>query len=217
MNIEVSSKGPLRGEVIVPPDKSISHRALMLGAIANGRSTVRNLLRGADVLSTLSCLQGLGVEIHDSLESIVIEGQGLESLKAPSGMLDCGNSGTTMRLLSGILASRDFEVTLTGDDSLRRRPMGRIIEPLSMMGAEIKGYEGSRMAPLTIKGGRLHSIEYSLPVASAQVKSAVLLAGLGAEGRTVVVEDIPSRDHTERMLKAMGADIIAADGRIEIA
>ncbi|MGE5415176.1 MAG: 3-phosphoshikimate 1-carboxyvinyltransferase [Acidobacteriota bacterium] len=217
MNIEVGSQGPLRGDVNVPSDKSISHRTLMLGAIANGRSTVRNLLRGADVLSTMSCLQALGVRITDSPELIVIEGRGLEGLHAPSGMLDCGNSGTTMRLLSGILASRDFTTTLTGDQSLRRRPMARIIEPLTMMGADIRGHEGSKLAPLTIQGGRLHSIQYRLPMASAQVKSAVLLAGLGAEGRTSVIEEVPSRDHTERMLKAMGADIVNADGRIEIA
>jgi len=188
----------LEGEIAVPGDKSISHRALMLGAIADGGSRVRGLSPGADVESTASCLRALGVEIEDTR----IEGRGLRSLRAAAGPLDCGNSGTTMRLLAGLLAAQPFESELAGDESLARRPMGRVVDPLREMGA------AASWPPLRV-GGRapLNGIEYRMPLASAQVKSALLLAGLYAEGMTTVVEPVATRDHTEIMLAAMGADL----------
>ena len=197
----------LQGEVVLPGDKSISHRALMLGAIAGGGSTIRGLSRGADVGSTAACLRALGVEIGDG----EVAGVGMSGLRAPSGPLDCGNSGTTMRLLAGLLAAQDFESELTGDDSLKRRPMDRVVEPLRQMGAR------AEWPPLRIGGSAgLHGIEYRSPVASAQVKSALLLAGLFAEGATEVVEPSPTRDHTERMLRAMGAEVTVNAGRSRV-
>lgn len=216
MRIEIENKGPLKGELVVPPDKSISHRTIMLGGLAHGVSLVRNLLRSADVLSTIRCMRALGVEIIDHGEVIEVVGNGWEGLQEPDDVLDCGNSGTTMRLMSGIAAAHDFQTVLTGDDSLRQRPMKRVIEPLTMMGAIISGRDGGRYAPLVVKGGHLQSIEYQLPVASAQVKSAILLAALGAKGKTTVVEKVPARDHTERMLAEMGAAVIMSPGRIDI-
>ena len=198
----------LQGEVLLPGDKSISHRALMLGAIAGGDSTIRGLSRGADVGSTAACLRALGVEIEDGRGS----GAGMRGLRAPSAPLDCGNSGTTMRLLAGLLAAQDFESELTGDESLSRRPMDRVVEPLRQMGAR------ASWPPLRVGGGgELRGIEYRSPVASAQIKSALLLAGLFAEGATEVVEPSPTRDHTERMLRAMGADVQASAGRSRVA
>jgi 3-phosphoshikimate 1-carboxyvinyltransferase len=200
--------GPLRGELRVPGDKSISHRALMLGAVAEGVTTVRGLAPGADVRSTAGCLRALGVEIRDIAPGAVeIEGRGLGSLHAPEGPLDCGNSGTTMRLLAGLLAGEPVEATLEGDLSLMRRPMGRVAEPLRRMGAHIEPGP-----PLRVRGGPLRAMELETPVASAQVKSAVLLAGLHAEGWTRVREVAPSRDHTERMLEAMGAEVERRSG-----
>jgi len=192
---------------VLPGDKSISHRALILGAIAGGGSTIRGLSRGADVGSTAACLRALGVEIGDG----EVAGVGMSGLRAPSGPLDCGNSGTTMRLLAGLLAAQDFESELTGDDSLKRRPMDRVVEPLRQMGAR------AEWPPLRIGGSAgLHGIEYRSPVASAQVKSALLLAGLFAEGATEVVEPSPTRDHTERMLRAMGAEVTVNAGRSRV-
>jgi 3-phosphoshikimate 1-carboxyvinyltransferase len=192
----------LQGTVKVPGDKSISHRALMLGAIASGESTVRGLSTGADVESTSSCLRSLGVEIEDGR----IHGRGLRGLRAPSGPLDCGNSGTTMRLLAGLLAAQEFESELTGDQSLSRRPMDRVVRPLQEMGAR------ASWPPLKVGGEpALRGIEYAPPVPSAQVKSAVLLAGLYARGTTAVIEPVGTRDHTEVMLGAMGARL-AVDG-----
>lgn len=199
----------VQGEITVPPDKSLSHRALMLGAIARGRSLIKSLSPGGDVQSTLKCLSALGVKLEISRtggkESVAIYGRGLYGLKPPKSTLDAGNSGTTMRLLAGILAGQPFPSTLSGDESLKRRPMGRIIEPLERMGARIESHKGR--APLTIRGGRLKGICYELPVASAQVKSCLLLAGLYAQGETIVVEPIPTRDHTERLLERLGADL----------
>jgi 3-phosphoshikimate 1-carboxyvinyltransferase len=188
----------LEGEVRVPGDKSISHRALLLNAVADGEARVRGLSGGADVASTAGCLRALGVAIEDDR----VAGRGLDGLREPDGPLDCGNSGTTMRLLAGLLAGRPFPVTLVGDGSLSRRPMDRVAAPLRLMGAR------AETGPLRVGGvGPLRGVTYESPVASAQVKSAVLLAGLSAEGTTGVVEPVPTRDHTERMLAAMGVRV----------
>jgi len=197
----------LKGEITPPPDKSISHRSLILNSIAEGTARVTNFLTAADCLSTLSCLRALGIEIEREGNTVIVHGRGPDGFREPAGILDAGNSGTTIRLLSGLLASRPFRCVITGDASLRSRPMGRVIEPLSRMGATIHGHEGSQRAPLTIEGGKLRGIHYRLPVASAQVKSAILIAGLFAEGKTVIEEPARSRDHTERMLRAMGAEV----------
>ena len=193
----------LSGEVRVPGDKSIAHRALMLAALAGGTSHIRNLPAGEDVHSTAACLRGLGVMVAAWNGEARVVSTGM--LKEPAGPLDAGNSGTTMRLLAGILAGQPFHSCLDGDGSLRRRPMDRVIEPLSQMGATIRS-DGGR-APLKIDGGALQPIRYDLPVASAQVKSAILLAGLFARGRTSVIEPVPARDHTERMLAATGVPV----------
>jgi 3-phosphoshikimate 1-carboxyvinyltransferase len=197
----------LEGSIHVPGDKSISHRALILAAIASGQSTLRGLSEGADVSSTASCLRSLGVEVEDGM----VVGRGLRGLRGAEGALDCGNSGTTMRLLAGLLAAQDFESTLSGDESLSRRPMDRVVKPLVEMGA------AAAWPPLRV-GGRtpLHGIEYRTPVPSAQVKSAVLLAGLYAEGETSVVEAVRTRDHTEVMLSAMGAEVKAEGPRVSV-
>ena len=201
----------LRGTIAVPGDKSISHRAAMLNALADGEATVHNFLPGEDCISTLSVLRELGVEwrLDESGDTPVlwIRGVGLRGLVEPSAVLDCGNSGTTMRLMSGILAGQAFFSTLSGDASLCMRPMARVAAPLREMGAQIDGREGGRFAPLAIRGGGLHGIRYRMPVASAQVKSSILLAGLFADGETIVEEPEATRDHTERMLDVMGARI----------
>ena len=202
----------LRGTIAVPGDKSISHRAAMLNALSSGEATIHNFLPGEDCLSTLRVLRALGVESALDASSpdasvLTIRGNGLNALREAAGVLDCGNSGTTMRLMSGILAGQPFLSILTGDDSLRTRPMARIAMPLREMNARIDGRDDGRFAPLAIRGGGLRGIRYSMPVASAQVKSAILLAGLFAEGETIVEEAEASRDHTERMLAAMGAGI----------
>jgi len=194
----------VRGTIRVPGDKSISHRALMLGAIADGPSTIRGFLAGEDCIATMTAMRKLGVEIQTGADSIVVNGVGMRGLRAPEGPLDLGNSGTAIRLLAGLLAPQAFDTALTGDASLRRRPMQRVAEPLIAMGASIATTNGC--PPIRITGGRsLHGIDYNLPVASAQVKSAILLAGLYAEGETIVRSPAPTRDHTERMLEAMGA------------
>lgn len=197
----------IKGEITVPGDKSISHRAIMLGSISSGRSEVRGFLAADDCLSTIGCLRSLGVEIQQIGTNLIIEGKGLMGLREPSDYLNAGNSGTTMRLLAGILAGQPFFSIITGDSSLRKRPMERIATPLREMGAAIDGRGNGRLAPLAVRGGNLRGIDYKLPVSSAQVKSAVLLAGLYAGGVTRVFEEHQSRDHTERMLKAFGADI----------
>lgn len=197
----------LRGEVAIPGDKSISHRAVMFGSLAKGTTEVRNFLQGADCLSTIDCFRKLGIEIENTSEKILIHGKGLNGLSAPDSILDTGNSGTTIRLISGILSAQPFETTLTGDASIQKRPMKRIMEPLSMMGADIISVNDNDCAPLRIKGMPLHGIHYYSKVASAQVKSAILLAGLYAEGETKVTEPVISRNHSEIMLRYFGADI----------
>ena len=198
---------PLKGEVHIPGDKSISHRSVMFGSIAKGTTQISHFLQGADCLSTISCFQKMGVAIENNGDSVIVRGNGLRGLKRPDTVLDCGNSGTTTRLICGILAAQDFDVTLTGDESICRRPMKRIMEPLSMMGAKIRSIHCNDCAPLAITGCRIHGIHYQSPVASAQVKSAILLAGLYAEGETRVTESYISRNHSELMLSAFGADI----------
>ncbi len=199
------------GSVTVPGDKSISHRALMLGAVADGVSEVSGLLTGADCLATLAAVRNMGVGVELGDEHARIHGTGWDGLRAAPGEIDLGNSGTAMRLFAGLLAGQPFDSVLTGDESLRARPMARVAEPLNAMGAQVETRGGC--PPLTIHGGRqLHGIDFPKPVASAQVKSAVLLAGLGARGRTVLTEPAVSRDHTERMLGAMGV-ALQRDGR----
>lgn len=202
----VAGGGRLEGEVRVPGDKSVSHRALILGALAEGETVVVGLSSGADVASTRSCLEALGVEITGAAPSVRVRGRGLGGLKAPAGDLDAGNSGTTMRLLSGVVAGHAFPARFVGDESLMRRPMKRVAEPLRAMGASI-GLSEAGTPPLTVSGGALTGIEYATPMASAQVKSAVLLAGLHAAGDTTVIEPAATRDHTERMLAAFGVPV----------
>ena len=197
----------IRGEVTIPGDKSISHRAVMFGSLAEGVTEVTGFLRGADCLSTIDCFRRLGISIEDKNERILIHGKGLHGLSAPAQILDAGNSGTTTRLISGILSGQAFETTLTGDASIQKRPMGRIIEPLSQMGASITSLSGNGCAPLRIQGRPLHGIHYTTKVASAQVKSSILLAGLYADTPTSVTEPALSRNHSELMLHFFGADV----------
>ncbi|MGZ4111285.1 MAG: 3-phosphoshikimate 1-carboxyvinyltransferase, partial [Tumebacillaceae bacterium] len=188
----------LRGEVTVPGDKSISHRAVMFGSLAEGETRVRGFLPGADCLSTVDCFRKLGVQIDVlSPTELVVHGVGMNGLQEPTDLLDVGNSGTTARLMLGILAGQPFHATITGDSSIRRRPMARVSVPLRQMGAKIDGREEGRLAPLAVRGQRLQAMHYDMPVASAQVKSAVLLAGLFADGNTSVRESEVTRDHTE--------------------
>lgn len=205
--MKFTSCNRLAGEVTVPGDKSISHRAVMFGSLASGLTEISGFLQGADCLSTISCFSKMGINIENNGETVLVHGNGLRGLKAPSEILDCGNSGTTTRLISGILSAQNFDVTLTGDESIQKRPMKRIMEPLSMMGADIKSIRGNGCAPLAIHGTSLHGIHYNSPVASAQVKSSILLAGLYADGITKVTEPNISRDHSERMLSAFGVDV----------
>ena len=207
--------GTVSGQIEVPGDKSISHRALLLGAVAEGDTEIRGLLRGDDCLATLRALRQLGVVIDDTPAHIRVRGVGLSGLKAPSQALDLGNSGTAIRLFCGLLAGQPFNAELTGDKSLRQRPMERVAKPLRSMGADIATREGC--APITIRGGaNLSGIDYTLPVASAQIKSAVLLAGLQAKGRTTVRSPAVSRDHTERMLAAMGVSMEFGPDRVSL-
>lgn len=207
----------LRGEIAVPGDKSISHRAIMFASLAKGESRVRGLLRGEDCLSTLKAFQTMGVEvIEKGGDELIIRGRGLDGLQEPEDVIDCGNSGTTMRLMSGILAAQPFFSVLTGDRYLRKRPMGRVVSPLAQMGAKILGRAGNKKAPLAIDGGGLVPTEYRSPVASAQVKSALLLAGMQIEGTTTVYEPHLSRDHSERMLRYFGANIESFNGGARI-
>ena len=197
----------IRGELSVPGDKSISHRAVMFGSLAEGTTAVRNFLRGADCLSTIECFRRLGIQIEEKPDEIRIYGKGLHGLSAPSQILDAGNSGTTTRLIAGILSGQAFDSTLTGDASIQKRPMGRIIEPLTQMGASIESLSGNGCAPLRIEGRPLHGIHYRTKVASAQVKSSILLAGLYADSPTSVTEPALSRNHSELMLRQFGADV----------
>ena len=198
---------PLRGEITIPGDKSISHRSVMFGAISQGRTEITNFLQGQDCLSTISCFRKMGIEIENTSERILVHGRGLHGLTAPTEILDVGNSGTTTRLISGILAGQDFTSELTGDASIQKRPMGRIIRPLSMMDATIESIKGNGCAPLRISGHALKGIHDQSPVASAQVKSSILLAGLYADGKTSVTEPALSRNHTEIMLRSFGATV----------
>lgn len=195
----------LKGEVTIPGDKSISHRSIMLGSIALGTTEITHFLEGADCLSTIDCFRKMGVEIERKPSSILIHGKGLRGLNAPASTLNVGNSGTTTRLISGILSGQNFATTLSGDDSLNSRPMKRIMTPLNTMGAHIRSLNDNGCAPLHIRPGALHGIHYQSPVASAQVKSAVLLAGLYADSPTSVTEPALSRNHTELMLQGFGA------------
>lgn len=212
---------PLKGTIKVPGDKSISHRSVMLGALSEGTTHVKGFLNGADCLSTIACFQKMGIDIELSADEteIIIHGRGIHGLKKPSEILDCGNSGTTTRLLSGILSAQDFDSEVTGDDSIQKRPMRRIMTPLSQMGADIISKKGNDCAPLVIKGSKLRGIIYESPVASAQVKSAILFAGLYADGETTVIEPALSRNHSELMLEALGAHVsttMLPDGRASI-
>lgn len=203
----VQPAGSLRGEISVPGDKSISHRSIMFGSLARGTTTVRGFLRGEDNMATLNAFRLMGVEIADDGQVLTIAGRGIHGLMEPGDVIDCGNSGTSIRLLTGLLAGQRFFSVLTGDQYLRKRPMKRVVGPLGQMGAIIHGREGGEKAPLAITGSPLTGINYSSPVASAQVKSALLLAGLYAEGETLVTEPHRSRDHSERMLAHFGADL----------
>jgi len=207
----------LRGELVVPGDKSISHRAIMFASLAQGESRIRGLLRGEDCLSTLKAFQDFGIEVVEKADDeLIIHGRGLSGLREPSDVVDCGNSGTTMRLMSGILAAQPFFSVLTGDQYLRKRPMGRVITPLAGMGAKILGRDDNTKAPFAIDGGGLHPTEYRSPIASAQVKSALLLAGMQIEGTTTVYEPHLSRDHSERMLRSFGADLESFSGGVSV-
>ena len=199
----------LRGTLYVPGDKSISHRAVMLGSIASGTTTISNFLAGEDCLSTIDCFRKMGVEILQNGSEVTVKGRGISGLKEPRDILNVGNSGTTTRLLLGILSGCPFHACLIGDESIAKRPMARVTNPLRQMGAKIDGRENGNYTPISIRGGNLQSINYESPVASAQVKSAILLAGLHAEGTTSVTEPHKSRDHTERMLTLFGGKVIS--------
>jgi 3-phosphoshikimate 1-carboxyvinyltransferase len=212
--VQVIQPARVAGELQVPGDKSIAHRALILAALAQGETVINGLPGGEDVVATVACLRGLGVELRRVDGTARIRGAGLASFATPRGRLDCANSGTTMRLLLGALAGSRVSATLDGDASLRRRPMARVVEPLQNMGARIESLKGR--APVTVRGTSLQGRRHVLPVASAQVKSALLLAGLSASGPTTVVEPVGTRDHTERLLRAMGTDVRAPGNGVEI-
>ena len=217
MNRTVRAARRLRGTIEPPGDKSISHRAAILNAIAQGEAAVDNFQTGADCLATIRCLRALGIRIESPAPGALrVQGAGRSGLREASAILNAANSGTTLRLLAGLLAAQSFFSVLTGDASLRSRPMGRIVEPLRAMGARIQGRAGGTRPPLAIEGGRLRGVRHRLPVASAQVKSALTLAGLYAEGETVLEEPAPSRDHTERMLRAMGAAIVVGERGLRV-
>ncbi len=205
-NISIDPIKRLRGDIILPGDKSISHRAVMIGAISEGTTRIRNLLDCDDCNYTLKAFLDMGLDIKRDPDETVISGKGMKGLSSPKKPIYLGDSGTSMRLLAGILAGQEFEVILTGGSSLSKRPMQRIVEPLQMMGVDIKAHD-SNFPPITIKGGKPKALEYGMKIASAQVKSAILFAGLSVDGVTTVVEPIKSRDHTERMLKFFGADV----------
>jgi len=198
---------PIKGEINIPGDKSISHRSIMFGSLAKGSTKISNFLHAEDCLSTISCFRKMGIEVAIDKNEVIVHGKGLHGLSAPKDLLYTGNSGTTTRLISGILAAQKFDCRLTGDESIERRPMKRILTPLREMGANITSIRNNDCAPLEIKGSALHGIHYHSPIASAQVKSAILLAGLYADGETSVTEPALSRNHTELMLKNFGCDI----------
>lgn len=206
----------LRGSLTVPGDKSISHRSVMFGALAEGDTEITGFLNGEDCMSTIGAFRAMGIPIDVTDEKIVVHGKGMHGLTEPEDCLNVGNSGTTIRLISGILAGQSFHTVLTGDDSIRKRPMGRVIKPLSMMGAKIHGRKENTLAPLAIEGTPLKGIHYDSPVASAQVKSAILLAGLYAQGETSVTEPHRSRNHTELMLGSFGADLVTEGNTVTL-
>ncbi|WP_042457832.1 3-phosphoshikimate 1-carboxyvinyltransferase [Neobacillus dielmonensis] len=211
-----SNKHKLTGEIIIPGDKSISHRSVMFGSIAHGETIVSNFLPGDDCLSTISCFRKLGVTIEEENHRLRIIGNGFEGLSEPNEILDVGNSGTTIRLLMGILAGRPFYTSIIGDHSIGKRPMTRVTDPLAKMGAIIDGRQNAKYTPISIRGGELNAINYRLPVASAQVKSSIILAGLQANGETVIEEPAETRDHTERMIRQFGAEIIKENRLIKV-
>lgn len=213
MDKVISSKTGLNGRIKIPGDKSISHRAVMFGSLAKGDTVITGFLRGDDCMSTISCFKKLGIDIEVTDDRVVVHGKGLKGLTAPKELLDVGNSGTTIRLISGILAAQEFNSILNGDASIQKRPMKRVINPLSQMGADIESTNDG-YAPLKIYGRKLKAMEYTMPVASAQVKSAILLASLFAEGTTIINEPVASRDHTEIMLNYFGANINNDNGVI---
>lgn len=207
--MELKHAKRLRGTLTVSGDKSISHRAIMFGAISEGKTEITNFLQGADCLSTISCFRKMGIEIENNKEAILVHGKGLHGLSSPLSELDTGNSGTTTRLISGILAGQSFSSRLNGDASIQKRPMKRILAPLTTMGANVTSVNGNDCAPLLFSPAKLHGIHWTSPVASAQVKSCILLAGLYADGITSVLEPVRSRNHTELMLSAFGAKLSA--------
>ena len=214
--ITIRPAASVKGEITVPGDKSISHRSIMLGAIANGTTSVRGFLRGGDNMATMGAFRAMGVRIDDDGETVVIQGKGLHGLSEPSDVIDCGNSGTTIRLITGLLAGQSFFSVVTGDQYLRKRPMKRVVEPLTRMGARILGRNQGSLAPLAISGGSLNAIGYESPVSSAQVKSAIMLAGLYADGDTSVREPSLSRDHSERMFRLFGATLETFDSGVTV-
>jgi 3-phosphoshikimate 1-carboxyvinyltransferase len=217
MELVIEKINQLKGNISVPGDKSISHRSLILGSIAQGETRIYNFLNSLDCLQTFECMQSLGAEIELGEDNFIkIKGKGLYGLQEPKDMLEVGNSGTTIRLLAGLLSGQNFYSVLNGDHSIRKRPMKRVVQPLRLMGADIWGREDGQLAPLSIKGSLLNPLQYTLPVASAQVKSALLLAGLYAAGETIIKEPLPTRDHTERMLSIMQADIMISHQEIII-
>ena len=206
----------LNGQIEVPADKSISHRSIMFGAIAKGTTTVKNFLRGEDCLSTLNGFKELGVPIEDDGQTITIQGVGFEGLRPAIGPIDLGNSGTSIRLMMGILAGTNFQTTLFGDEYLNRRPMQRVMAPLNQMGAHLVGFENTQYPPISIQGAKLSPITYEMPVASAQVKSAIIFAALQAQGTSTIIEKEPSRKHTEQMIKQFGGEIEVSGKTIRV-
>ena len=211
-SLTITPGRPLRGTTTVPGDKSLTHRAIILTALAEGTSTIAGYCQGEDCLNTMRAFQGLGIPITQTPTELTVCGKGFWGLSEPSAPIDCGNSGTGIRLLTGLLAGQDFFSILTGDESIRRRPMGRVVKPLREMGAAIGGRKGGELAPLAITGAGLHGIEYTSPVASAQIKSSLLLAGLFAQGKTRYKEPRLSRDHTERMFQFFGIPLAKEEG-----
>lgn len=206
----------LRGSFELIGDKSISHRSIMFSSIAKGNNKISNFLMGEDCLSTISCFRKMGVDIDIVGKDVFVKGNGLRGLKAPTDILDVGNSGTTIRLIMGILAGNNFDATLIGDESIGKRPMKRVVDPLRLMGCKIEGNDDGNYTPIKIYGGNLHNIDYKMQVASAQVKSALILASLYADGKSIINEKVKSRNHTEIMLKSFGADIQVDDLKIKI-
>ncbi|MGM0845957.1 MAG: 3-phosphoshikimate 1-carboxyvinyltransferase [Bacillota bacterium] len=213
--LDIMSRG-LKGEMKVPGDKSISHRAIMFGALAKGTTVIHNFLKADDCLSTMTCFKQMGVEIKEEGNKLIVQGKGWEGLEEPESILDVGNSGTTARLMAGILAGRPFHSVIVGDESIAKRPMKRVTDPLSLFGADIAGRRDGEFTPLSIRGGKLSSINYDLTVASAQVKSALIFAALQAEGVSAIRELVPTRDHTETMINNFGGDITNENGLIKV-